>query len=47
MKISINDIDIGPNFPVYIIAELSANHNQEFDQAVKMGMAAQTQNHCQ
>ena len=26
---------VGDNFPVFIIAELSANHNQDFDLAVK------------
>lgn len=32
--------DIGRSWPVYIIAELSANHNQEFEQAVKLIHAA-------
>lgn len=31
---------IGENHPVYIIAELSANHNQDFDQAVNLIKAA-------
>ena len=31
---------IGMNQPVYIIAEMSANHNQDFDQAVKTIHAA-------
>jgi len=31
---------IGTLFPVYIIAELSANHNQDFNQAVKLIHAA-------
>jgi pseudaminic acid synthase len=31
---------IGPGNPVYIIAELSANHNQDFEQAVKIIHAA-------
>jgi len=31
---------IGTFFPVYIIAELSANHNQDFNQAVKLIHAA-------
>ena len=31
---------IGENYPVYIIAELSANHNQDFDQAVQLIKAA-------
>ena len=37
---SIADRPIGPGHPVYIIAELSANHNQDFDQAVKILEAA-------
>lgn len=31
---------IGPNLPVYIVAEMSANHNQDFDRAVKLIQAA-------
>ena len=31
---------IDENHPVYIIAELSANHNQDFDQAVQLIRAA-------
>ena len=31
---------IGADNPVYIVAELSANHNQDFDQAVKIIEAA-------
>jgi pseudaminic acid synthase len=31
---------IGENYPVYIIAELSANHNQDFNQAVQLIKAA-------
>jgi pseudaminic acid synthase len=38
--ININKKSIGVGFPVYIVAELSANHNQEFDQAVKLIQAA-------
>jgi len=34
--IKINGCKIGPGEPVYIIAEMSANHNQDFDQAVKI-----------
>ena len=34
--IEINDRPIGPGKPVYIIAEMSANHNQGFDQAVRI-----------
>ena len=36
----IADHPIGPGHPVYIIAELSANHNQDFDQAVRILKAA-------
>lgn len=32
--------DIGPGHPTYVIAELSANHNQDFDQAVRIIEAA-------
>lgn len=38
--ININKRPIGVGFPVYIVAELSANHNQDFDQAVKLIHAA-------
>ncbi len=31
---------IGPGFPTYIMAELSANHNQDFEKAVKIVYAA-------
>lgn len=31
---------IGPGFSIYIVAELSANHHQDFDQAVKLIHAA-------
>jgi pseudaminic acid synthase len=31
---------IGPGHPVYIVAEMSANHNQDFDKAVKIIKAA-------
>ena len=37
---SIAERSIGPGHPVYIIAELSANHNQDFEQAVKILEAA-------
>ena len=37
---AINDRIIGPGHPTYIIAELSANHNQSFDQAVALIKAA-------
>ena len=39
-SISINNRLIGYNRPVYIIAELSANHNQDFEQAVQLIKAA-------
>lgn len=38
--IEINGRRIGPGEPVYIIAEMSANHNQDFDHAVKIIEAA-------
>ncbi|TIH18028.1 pseudaminic acid synthase [Marinifilum sp. JC120] len=34
--IKINNRKIGPSHPVYIIAEMSANHNQDFDAAVEL-----------
>jgi N-acetylneuraminate synthase len=38
--ITINRRRIGPGQPTYIIAEMSANHSQDFDQAVKIIEAA-------
>lgn len=38
--IKINKRAIGVGYPVYIVAELSANHNQDFGQAVKLIHAA-------
>jgi pseudaminic acid synthase len=35
-KITINNRHIGDGQPAYIIAEMSANHNQDFEQAVKI-----------
>jgi pseudaminic acid synthase len=35
-NIKIGERAIGHRFPVYIIAELSANHNQDFNQAVQL-----------
>jgi N-acetylneuraminate synthase len=32
--------NVGPEHPVYVVAELSANHNQNFDQAVRIVRAA-------
>lgn len=39
-QFSINGRGIGPNRPVYIIAEMSANHHQSFDRAVQIIHAA-------
>lgn len=39
-SIAINDRAIGPGSPVYIVAEMSANHNQDFDKAVQIIRAA-------
>ncbi len=36
MLFKIKNRQIGSNHPVYIIAEISANHNQDFDQAIKL-----------
>jgi N-acetylneuraminate synthase len=36
MEFLIGNRKIGMGHPVYIIAEMSANHNQDFDQAVKL-----------
>lgn len=38
--ITINGRCLGPGEPVYIIAEMSGNHNQDFDQAVQLVQAA-------
>jgi pseudaminic acid synthase len=38
--IETNGRRIGPESPVYIVAELSANHSQDFDQAAKLIRAA-------
>ena len=38
--IQIGDQRIGPQYPVYTVAEMSANHNQDFEQAVKILYAA-------
>jgi len=38
--IEINGRSIGSGFPTYIIAEISANHNQDFGQALKLIEAA-------
>lgn len=39
-SIEINARRIGPGFPVYIVAEMSANHNQNFEQAIRIIEAA-------
>src|SRR5262245_6220169 len=36
----INNRRIGPGYPTYIVAEMSANHNQDFNQAVEILKAA-------
>jgi pseudaminic acid synthase len=36
----INDRHIGSCYPVYIVAEMSANHNRDFNQAVRIIEAA-------
>lgn len=40
LPIKINNRFIGPGHPVYIVAELSANHRQNFDEAVRLIHAA-------
>ena len=40
LNIDIGNSKVGPGNPVWIIAELSANHNQDFDQAVQLIRAA-------
>ncbi|GIK39309.1 MAG: sialic acid synthase [Chloroflexota bacterium] len=35
-QLTLNGRKIGPGAPVYIIAEMSANHNQNFDEAVRI-----------
>src|SRR5882672_429574 len=39
--IEINRRRIGPAYPAYIVAEMSANHNHSFDEAVRIMEAAQ------
>jgi len=38
--LTIGDRQIGGDQPVYVVAELSANHNQDFDQAIRLIEAA-------
>ena len=33
---AVNGRRLGPGVPVYVVAEMSANHNQSFEQAVKL-----------
>ncbi|HZQ68417.1 MAG TPA: pseudaminic acid synthase [Terriglobales bacterium] len=40
LEITIGERKIGQSHPVYIVAELSANHHQDFDQAVQLVQAA-------
>lgn len=40
MHIKIGQLKIGPGQPTYIVAEMSANHNQNFDQALQLIKAA-------
>lgn len=39
-SMKINDRNIGAGYPVYIVAEMSANHNRDFNQAVRIIEAA-------
>ena len=38
--LQIKDRRIGPGHPCYVVAEMSANHNQNYDEAVKIIEAA-------
>jgi pseudaminic acid synthase len=38
--LNIGGKSIGPGFPAYMVAEISANHNQDYDQAVRIVHAA-------
>lgn len=38
--IQINDISIGINYPPFIIAEMSGNHNQSLERALEIVEAA-------
>jgi len=40
MKITISDTDIGPEYPSFVIAEMSGNHNQSLDRAIAIVEAA-------
>ncbi len=39
-KFTINGREIGPGHPIYVIAEVSANHNQDYDEAIRIIQAA-------
>ena len=39
-SINISGHNIGPGEAVYIVAEMSANHRQDYDEAVKLLLAA-------
>ena len=39
-SITINDRTVGPENPAYIVAEMSANHNRDYEQAVMIIEAA-------
>ena len=39
-QFQIGNSNIGENAPVFVIAEISANHNQDFDRAVEIIHAA-------
>ena len=41
-SITINGRAVGPGHPTYMVAEMSANHGQNFDQAVAIIAAAKT-----
>jgi len=40
MHITINNRKIGPGYPTYVIAEMSANHNQDINKAIRIVEAA-------
>src|SRR2546426_10258149 len=39
-SIQVNQRRIGPRLPVYVVAEISANHHHDFEQAVRLVHAA-------
>ena len=40
LQLRIGDRVLGPGQPVFVVAELSANHHQSFDEAVRVVHAA-------